>query len=275
MRVVILIWTLILADNAAVQVGTLVDPAIKEASGIVKSRVHAGVYWVHNDSGNPPALFAVREDGSLIRRFDVAVPNIDWEDVAADSAGHLYIGDIGNNGGRLSLRAIYQFDEPDPSRATKEPLKPTLAVHYKMARPARFDAESLAIDGDRAILVTKRSDKHEAELRSVPLDASATLLHPATPETLGTLPGFDESATGADLSADGKRLAVVSLKSVRVYERRGETWTPIGEARFQADGVEAIAWDGDDLILAGEGRGIYRIKARDWQRPVGKKGITQ
>src|SRR6516162_8607570 len=91
------------------------DPrAIPEASGIVKSRRYPGIFWVHNDSGNPPALFAIRRDGTIVREFRVAAPNVDWEDIAADDQGHLYLGDIGNNGGLLAIRGIYRIDEPDP-----------------------------------------------------------------------------------------------------------------------------------------------------------------
>ena len=89
---------------------------LPEASGIVKSRRHPGIFWVHNDSGNPPALFAIRRDGTVVREFRLEVPNVDWEDIAADGEGHLYLGDIGNNGGVLPLRAIYRLDEPDPAR---------------------------------------------------------------------------------------------------------------------------------------------------------------
>ena len=39
--------------------------AIPEASGIVKSRRYPGIFWVHNDSGKPPALFAIRRDGTI------------------------------------------------------------------------------------------------------------------------------------------------------------------------------------------------------------------
>src|SRR6516162_10474875 len=92
------------------------DPrALPEASGIVKSRRHPGIFWVHNDSGNAPLLFAVRADGRIVRRFRLAFPNLDWEDIAIDDQGHLYLGDIGNNSGLLRVRTIYQLDEPDPS----------------------------------------------------------------------------------------------------------------------------------------------------------------
>ncbi|MBX6313017.1 MAG: hypothetical protein IRY99_08905, partial [Isosphaeraceae bacterium] len=89
------------------QLGRMDHPAIREASGIVKSRRHRDLFWVHSDSGNPPLLFAVRRDGTLVRTYRVAAPNLDWEDIAADNEGHLYLGDIGNNDGLLPLRAIY------------------------------------------------------------------------------------------------------------------------------------------------------------------------
>ena len=37
----------------------------------------------------------------------------DWEDIAIDDAGHLFIGDIGNNDARRDELAVYQIDEPD------------------------------------------------------------------------------------------------------------------------------------------------------------------
>ena len=94
--------------------GRLDDRLIPEASGIIKSRQYPGIYWVHNDSGNPPLIFAIQRDGRVVRKFRVDVPNVDWEDIAIDDHGHLYLGDIGNNAGLLPIRAIYRIDEPDP-----------------------------------------------------------------------------------------------------------------------------------------------------------------
>ncbi len=89
-------------------------------------------------------------DGS-IREYSVKTPNIDWEDIATDDLGHLYIGEIGNNGLRLPLRAIYRTNEPDPSQPATEPLPVSLASFYKFPPGKRFDAESLFLDRGRAI----------------------------------------------------------------------------------------------------------------------------
>jgi hypothetical protein len=246
--------------------GRLDDPAIVEASGIVASRQYPGVFWVHNDSGNPPMLFAVRRDGSLIRAYRVEAPNVDWEDIALDNSGHLYLGDIGNNGERLPIRVIHRFDEPDPNGPAEQPLKPTLSSYYGFPPEGRFNAEGLFIDRGRALVVSKRRDGREAEVFAVRLDPPGNLLRPAMPERVAALPGCVEPATGADLSADGSRLAVVTTKAARVYQTGAEGgWLLVATVPFEADGVEAIAWDGLDLVLASEDRSVYRIAEKTWR----------
>jgi len=256
-----------LADPCGIEsLGRLDHPAIREASGIVQSRRHPGIFWVHNDSGNRPALFAVRRDGSLVHEFAVAALNVDWEDIAIDDEGQLYIGEIGNNFNLLPLRAIYRVEEPDPIKPATDPLPVTAASYYRFPPKGRFDAEALFLQNGRAIVVAKTFDKREAELYAIPLDPPAPLLRPAFPQRVGTLPEFTEPVTGADLSADGRLLAVCSLAIARVYAKAADgTWKKVGQALYKADGIEAICWDGLDLIIAGEGRGIYRIAEATWR----------
>jgi hypothetical protein len=244
---------------------------IPESSGIVGSRRHTGVFWVHNDSGNPATLFAVDRRGRILNRFPIAAPNLDWEDVAIDDRGRLYVGDVGNNGGRLAIRMIYRLDEPDPGKPAAGPIKPTSATFYAMPADDRFDAEAFVVDGDRAIVVSKRFDGREAELREVPLDPAAPLLRPASARRVGVLPRFVEPATGADLSADGRLLAVCGNRATRVYERAdGRSWDSLrllAEVVHEPLGVEGVAWDGMDLLHVSEGRGVDRIAEGVWRRP--------
>jgi hypothetical protein len=248
--------------------------AIPEASGIVKSRRHPGIFWVHNDSGNAPLLFAVRGDGRIVRRFRLAIPNLDWEDIAIDDRGHLYLGDIGNNAGLLRVRTIYQLDEPDPSIPEggdgDGPLPATRTLAYSLPPANRFDAESLVLDRGTAIVIAKYLDGREAELFAVPFDPKSTGTSPAPAPVrpIGKLPGFTEPATGADLSADGTRLAVSSYRVTRIYHRKGESdaWEKLAEVRYAQLPIEGIAWDGGDLILAAEeARGLYRLRERVWR----------
>ena len=256
------------------RVGRLGHPAIREASGLTASRRHPGIFWTHNDSGNPSALFAVRRDGTLVREYRVRVPNVDWEDIATDDAGHLFIGDIGNNDGRLPLRAIYQIEEPDPLVEEATDLKVTTASYYRFGESKRFDAEGLVVEKGQALVVGKSFDGRDAEVYSIPLDPPATLLKPAKARKVGTLPGFVWPATGASLSATSGRLAVCGLKAAAIYRReKGLGWELVWRGEFESrDQIEAVAWEGEDLILAGEGRGIFRIKEATWKHKVLNNG---
>ena len=247
---------------------------VPEASGIVKSRRHPGIFWVHNDSGNPPLLFAIRADGQIVRQFRVGVPNIDWEDIAIDDQGHLYIGDIGNNLGALPARAIYRIDEPDPAKPAERPLIASAVSRYVLPRGNRFDAESLDYDQGNAIVIAKYLDGREAEIFSVPFDRPSPLSRPAEPLSLGRLAGFIEPATGSDLDADRTHLAVCSTAVTRIYRRddvKKPDWKLIGEVRYPAAPIEGICWNGRDLVLVAEGGAIFRIAEKSWRDSVPRR----
>lgn len=261
-----------MAGGPAEKIARFESRAIAEPSGIAASRKYPGIFWVHNDSGNPAALFAVRADGKLVREYAVGAPNLDWEDIATDDAGHLYLGDIGNNTRALPIRAIHRIDEPDPAVATKSPLKVT-TFHYTYPKGRPFDAEGLFLDGDRAILVAKYLDGRDADLFAVPLDRPTSLLKPVTAEKVGTLKGASHPITGASLAADGKWLAVCGIGEVRLYRRDADgRWLHEAKMKGPPGQVEAITWDGHDLVLANEDREIFRIAEAAWRADVRDKG---
>jgi hypothetical protein len=245
---------------------------LPEASGIVKSRRYPGIYWTHNDSGNAPILFAVRKNGAIVREFRLSAPNVDWEDIAADDQGRLYVGDIGNNGGFLAVRGVYRIAEPDPDRPATEPVPVQASSFYRFTQGDQFDAEALFYDptAGSAVIIAKRFDGREAELFAVSFQPPAPLLRPATPRKIGTLPRFVEPVTGASLAEDGQLLAVCATAATRVYARSPDrSWVFRAEVRYAPSSVEGITWDGEDLLLVSEGRGIDRIAAATWKRGAG------
>lgn len=260
------------ADGPALEaLGRLDAKLIPEASGIAKSRKHAGIFWVHNDSGNLPLLFAIRADGRIVQSFRLEVPNVDWEDITLDGQGNLVLGDIGNNTGALPVRVIYRLPEPDPNAPADRPLKMTASVFYAPARSNRFDAEGLVFDRGAAILIAKYRDGRDAELFSVALEPPSPLLRPAQPRLVGRLARFTEPVTGAALSADRALLAVCSSSVTRVY-RRGQgdppAWDLHAEVQYESRPVEGITWDGSDLVLVAEGSALYRLAERTWRAGV-------
>src|SRR2546429_3057511 len=97
------------------------DPRIKESSGVVASRRYTDVFWTHNDGGGPKkqVLYAIDREGNTRAFFSVIDVTLhDWEDIAIDNGGHIYIGDIGNNENKRDTLAVYEIDEPNPQART-------------------------------------------------------------------------------------------------------------------------------------------------------------
>jgi hypothetical protein len=96
------------------------DLRITESSGVIASRRFPNVFWTHNDGGGPKkqVLYGIDRQGNTRAAFPVIGPRFhDWEDIAIDDAGHLYLGDIGNNDSKEDKLAVYEIDEPDPTAA--------------------------------------------------------------------------------------------------------------------------------------------------------------
>jgi len=270
----IVVWIISVDPSPLEPSGRLDNKLIPEASGIVKSRRHPGIFWVHNDSGNPPLLFAIGGDGRILRQFQLTVPNLDWEDIAIDDEGHLYLGDIGNNGGAMPLRVIYRINEPDPGSPTDKPVFASAVTFYALPKENRFDAESLFYDRGSAFLLAKSYDGRAAEMFTVPLEPPSPLLRPARPRSIGRLPSFTEPATGADLSPDRTLLAVCSTAVTRIYrrdDRDSPPWRLLAVVRYAALPIEGIAWDGRDLRLVAEGGGFYRLPEEKWRVAKGRE----
>lgn len=199
-------------------VGKLEHKPIAECSGIVASRKHPGVFWVHNDSGNPATLYAVKQDGTLVGPFAVAATNQDWEDIAIDDAGHLYIGDIGNNGSRRKELVVYRLAEPEPSKA-KDIVRVKVDRKWVLTFPERpFDCEAMFVHGGHGYLISKIYFGGQAGVYRFSLEEAKG---PVVLERVGSVP-VRTPVTAADVSPDGKRLAVLSVAGVNVFDFDGD-----------------------------------------------------
>lgn len=223
-------------NGKAVSICVISDPAIDEASGIAISRQHSDAVWIHNDSGDLPRLFLVGFDGQTkaivtVRDF---VP-MDWEDMCSfelDGEKWLLIGDIGDNGHvRGKSAAVCQLlllkepaagknDASEPQEITTEAFA---TVQYSYPEGPR-DCESLAVDTtNREILLLSKSDPVNCALFRLPLSlkkGKSTVVA----ESIASL-GVPY-ATAMDISADGKRLAVVNMFSGAMVDRQdAESWS--------------------------------------------------
>ena len=98
------------------------DPRITESSGLAASRLHPGVYWTHNDSGDGPYVYAIdAATGKTVATVTMrGIRPRDVEAISIGPDGDLYVGDIGDNlGGAWPEVWIYRFPEPRSSSARR------------------------------------------------------------------------------------------------------------------------------------------------------------
>ncbi len=256
--------------------GLLLDERLREVSGMAASRAHDGVLWMVNDGGNDAAVYAVSQRGRAQARFALeGVSNTDWEDLAAfelDGRRYLLIADIGDNGGLRRTLQLHVVEEPQTLEDGV--LKPAWSIAFRWPDGAR-DCEAVAVDAaaGEVLLVSKK--RHPAELFAVPLRPTSKRV---AARRLGTLAGIPQATaeqrradpararlrgqvSAADLSPDGRALAVLTYDDLVVYRRRpGEDW---GKAVARAPRVhalplipqaEALAWSrgGGGVFATGE-----------------------
>ena len=195
--------------DAVRQVGQAKDKKLIEASGLVASTQHAGVLWTHND-GSDGVLYAIRADGSAAGRVEVREKFHDWEDIASDGQGNLYLADMGNNERNRKHVVVYRIAEPDPAADDKVKTKQTFKLTYP--NDEEFDCESLFLWGEHAYVISKVEGGEPAGVYrfSLKSDAKSQVL-----EKVCDL-AIHQPVTGASISADGAKLAVLTRRELHV-----------------------------------------------------------
>jgi len=270
-----------LSTPPATQVaGLLLDERLGEVSGLAASRRHQDLLWVHNDGGGGPFLYALGSRGGLRGVLEVeGVVNTDWEDMAAftlDGSHYLLVADTGDNGGLRHTLQLHVVEEPAAVDASAR-VAAAWSIAFRWPDGPR-DCEAVAVDAanGRVLLISKK--RQPPEVFSLPLRPAGEGVQVAT--RLGTLAGVPQASeqdrqanpararlrgqvTAADLSPDGRRLAVLTYDEVLVYDRGpDEAWeqafarAPRLQPLPLLPQAEALGWsvDGTRLHATGEFR---------------------
>lgn len=148
--------------------GQLGDARLIEISGVVPSPTTPDLLWVHNDSGDDAAIYAIHRDGRLRGRLrlPVAVDDVEDIDIATcpDKSGPcIYLADTGNNAGDRTDTAIFIFAEPlprpDGTFAEDAVVNAVQRIDASATAglPAGIDIEAMAVlpDGETVLLIEK------------------------------------------------------------------------------------------------------------------------
>jgi hypothetical protein len=254
------------------------DTRLDEISGIARGIASPGVFYVHNDSGDPARLFALDARTGLVRAV-IHVPGVanhDWEDIAVapDASGKpsVWIADTGDNRTNRSEVEIYRIDEPKVGMsANNAAVRSSRPDIWRLRYPAGpVDVESIAVSPrGRAYLVAK-TDLGPSEVFAVPREPAGDRVQVAKPIgriTIRTAEGpsliprrLRMLTTGAALSRDGSILAVRTYLEAYLWHVRHadvaaalRTSPTILALPLQPQG-EGICIDGDHLVVDSEGR---------------------
>jgi len=239
-------------------IGRITNPHITESSGVVVSRKDPGVLWTHNDGGGKrQVLYAINRTGASLGDFHVTGALLeDWEDIAIDDQGHLFLGDIGDNDQNRSTVAVHQVDEPDLTASRSGIVRVTRSWILRYPK-GRFNAEALVVWGESGYVITKVFNDARAELYRFSLTNSAEV---QTLHLVGEL-RIDSPVTGADLTVDGKLLGVVSKDGAHVFRIGGDLARATAgkpyRTKFEDAHVEACAFVPEGLLATSEARIIY------------------
>ncbi len=260
-------------DKILKRVGTIMDPEIRESSGIVKSRKWPGVFWTHNDSGGRPRIFPMKVDGTPIRPLSrstdsgievAGAGNKDWEDICADDKGNLIIGDIGDNYNVRRDLCVYIVPEPDPySQGTVQS-----AAKINIFYPDRpewgiwnrdFDSEAIFYARGHIFLFTKHRSNNLTKVYKL---ETLGLKKPNKLALICQYP-IKGHVTAADASPDGSSLAALTYSRLWLFEFQGPSMD-LNNCRaysvvIDAGQCEGITFDGDQLIITNENRAIFKV----------------
>ena len=240
------------------QIGKMAKAEVPESSGLALTS--DGTFWTHADGGNKPELYQVNAAGKLLETL--AIPhasNLDWEDLARDEAGNLYIGDFGNNAhNRRNLR-VFRVNEKNPSQVD------TIRFSYadqKAFPPAKkdrnFDCEAFFYRQGNLYLFTKDwGRKGIVKVYKVP----------ATPGTY-EIPVLDQiristMITAADINPTGDKIALLGYGSIYLFDITSTDAFFKGKKyclRFGKSGqAEALVFvDKNNFIFTNEGGKIFK-----------------
>lgn len=154
------------------------DEKIHESSGLAYAT--DSTFWTNPDTGSEGVLYRFNLNGELLEEVRLEIPIKDWEDLAQDSAGNLFIGDFGNNRNNRRDLTIYKLE--------RETRQVTDTIRFGFADQTdflpsywqrHFDAEAFLHRSDSLFLFTKsRSFKGLTKIYGMTDDGKTVLVEP-------------------------------------------------------------------------------------------------
>jgi hypothetical protein len=252
---------------------------VDESSGIVASRTYEGVFWTHEDNGLSNNIYAVDASGDFLFKTDVAgSKNVDWEDIAIDDEGYLYVADVGNNANDRTHLLVYRVKEPNPNDPSSNA---TVSKRIRFTYPTQdafpdesdlnYDAEAIFFAGGTLYLLSKNRSNTATDLYRFPSLEAANAIdleHVATFELGYDILNEGGKVTAADVSPDGTCLAMLCYDAIYLFAQpaMGDNWFSGGAEKIELDQsvtgqAEGIAFYDGHLVLTNEEGELHHLES--------------
>lgn len=180
---------------------------LEEASGLYIE--NEDIFWLNNDSGGRPVLYAVNPAGELIDSMPIeGASNQDWEDLGYDNAGNVYVFDCGNNANKRDNLRIYKWEPASQSLDSITYRYPDQELFPPAPADRRFDAEGGFWFQDSLYIFSKDylpNAKYRTSLYALPAQSGDY-----TAVKKGSRVMEKRVITAAAISPSGKRVALLS-----------------------------------------------------------------
>jgi hypothetical protein len=239
---------------------------VKEASGIADSKVNPGYMWVEQDSGNPPDLFLVKHDGTILKTVHLdGINNRDWEDICV-SAGpqngksYVYVAETGDNNLIHTESVFYRFVEPASSVDTVKQID-KISFQYP---DGSHDAEAFLVDpATKDIYIITKQD-NPSKLFKLTYPYSTTSVNMA--ELAGAL--TYNFVVSAAWSADGKGIVVKTYGGINYYPAKtGESIVQVLKKSFITLPYQTEP-QGEAITFAADNSGYYTLSEKSLSSSV-------
>ncbi|MBC8154931.1 MAG: hypothetical protein H7Z72_18695 [Bacteroidetes bacterium] len=233
---------------------------IGESSGLAFDPATRTV-WTHNDGGSPAELFQLDTNGRHQRTLALAIPNVDWEDIAPGPAGTLYIGDFGNNANARRELTIYGLRPETPGQITAIRFRYADQRQFPPSRDSlNFDCEAFFYHADSLYLFSKNRGRGPVTVYALPAQAGAFVAR-----RVGQM-RINRMVTGAAVSPSGNRFALLTYGKILLFDLvpgQPVLSHPAECIRFSRAQTEGITFVSDTtLIVSNEQRRLFKLRRK-------------
>ncbi|MBK7958776.1 MAG: hypothetical protein IPK03_12135 [Bacteroidetes bacterium] len=178
--------------------------------------------WTHTDSGGEAALYKTNSSGALLKTVKlINASNLDFEDICFAQDGKVFIGDFGNNLNdrknlRIFITSISDLESKDSVMVDTISFSyPDQSLFPPAAPDRNFDCEAFFISIIFSTYLPSIAGTTTTKCYRMP--ALKGLQTPVLLDSFAT----NTWITAADISPNGKRMALLSETKIQVFENFG------------------------------------------------------